>query len=147
MNDEKDNNAAIYSEITAVLGLPDGASREHIRATIVTLAERAEMVIDSDINIALDIRFAVLQMLSGSGVGAGVDMSLGFLKTAIDDLLPRRPSREELRDEVRWLDKRGLVILTEGLVIENVMITDLGLDVAKGLMHIMEEEGKKEEGE
>ena len=51
----------------------------------------------------------------------------------IADISPRRPSRERLHMEVRWLDNHGLVTLRkiEG-AIDGVVITEHGRDVAEG---------------
>ena len=103
MSDEKDSDAAIYSEIAAAaLDLPDDAPKEKILAAIAILKERTATIIDPD------IRGAVKQILEDAEakVAADVKIDLRALKAKIDNALQRQPSREQLHDKVRRPDKR-----------------------------------------
>ena len=121
MNDEKDNNAEIYSEIAAALDLHDDAPKEKILEAIAILKKRTAAIIDDP-----DISIVVIQILvdAEAGVAANVKIDLSALKAKIVDAL------------LRWLDERGLVTLTKiDGVVDNVVPTKHGLDIlSKGMI-------------
>ena len=82
----------------------------------------------SDIYTA-DLRGSVLVILES----ADCETSLGILRTALARATPHNPALDTLRMELRWLANHSLVELRriDG-VIEGVIVTELGADVAHG---------------
>ena len=76
-----------------------------------------------------DLRLAILQML----VAAGLETNVPILRASVEEATPHRPAASQLRQELAWLDERGLVTRRAiGASVAAATITERGEDVALG---------------
>ena len=77
---------------------------------------------------AADLRLAVLQVLAA----AGLETNVPILRAAVEEAT-HRPAASLLRQELAWLDERGLVTRRAiGASVAAATITERGEDVALG---------------
>ncbi len=81
-----------------------------------------------------DLRLAVLQVLTA----AKYETNVSILKASLAEASQHRPSGDQLRQEITWLDERGLVTRRAiGATVEAATITERGEDVALGRSKVL----------
>jgi len=73
------------------------------------------------------VRRAILKLLAQAADHSSVDYDL---QKAVEIAEGLKPSFENFSNQLAWLESKGLVLL-EGALINNVIITQQGLDVAE----------------
>ena len=76
-----------------------------------------------------DLRLAILQLLAASKC----ETNVSILKASIAEATPHQPAGDQVRQELIWLDERGLVVKRAiGATVSAATITERGEDVAYG---------------
>ena len=76
-----------------------------------------------------DLRLAVLQVLAA----AGLETNVPILRASVEEATMHRPAASLVRQELAWLDERGLVTRRAiGASVAAATITERGEDVALG---------------
>ncbi len=82
----------------------------------------------SERNVA-HLRLSMLRVLAA----AGIETSVPVLRAAVEEATPHRPSAALLRQELAWLDERGLLTRRAiGASVAAATIAERGEDVALG---------------
>ena len=92
------------------------------------------MSLRADLRVRLehDLRLAILQVLHVSGEGFERELNNGTLRTALAGL-GHRPSAEDQRGHVDWLEERKLVSTERvSASFQRIHLTERGFDVAEG---------------